>query len=63
MADVLNRHGGAWLSVPDAQLGQLLHDLAVDPLYRDWMPSPQYEDLVRQAYQRLEQVAALLDEP
>ena len=63
MADVLNRHGGTWLSVPDAQLGQLLHDLAVGPLYPDWMPSPQYEDLVRQAYQRLEEVAALLDEP
>ena len=63
MGDVLNRHGGVWLSVPDAQLGQLLRALAVDPLYPDWMPSLQYEDFVRQAYQRLEKVAALLDEP
>jgi len=62
MADVLNRHGGVWLSVPDAELGQLPRDLAIAPIYPDWMPSQQYEDLVTQAYRRLEEVAALLEE-
>jgi hypothetical protein len=63
MTDVLNRHGGVWLSVPDPQLGQLLRDLAVAPLFPDWLPSLEYEERVRQAYRRLEEVAALLDEP
>jgi hypothetical protein len=62
MADVLNRHGGVWLSVPDAELGRLLRDLAIAPMVPAWMPSQQYEDLVTEAYRRLEQVAALLEE-
>lgn len=63
MADVLNRHGGVWLSVPDAELGRLLRDLAVAPIFPAWMPSDEYEELVRQAYRRLEEVAALLEAP
>lgn len=61
MADVLNRHGGTWLSVPNAELGELLRGLAMAPIYNDWMPSLEYEERVRQAYRRLEEVAALLE--
>ena len=59
MAGVLNRYGGVWLSVPDAELGDLLKSLAVETLYPDWMPSREHEERVRQAYRRLEEVAAL----
>jgi hypothetical protein len=61
LGGALNRHGGVWLSVPDAELGQLLRDLAVAPIVPGWMPSPDYENLVTAAYRRLEEVAALLD--
>jgi hypothetical protein len=63
MADVLNRHGGVWLSVPDGELGRLLHDLAIAPMVPGWTPSYEYEAQITGAYRRLEQVAALLDEP
>ena len=59
MAGVLNRYGGVWLSVPDAELGDLLKSLAVETLYPHWMPSREHEERVRQAYRRLEEVAAL----
>jgi len=61
MAGVLNRYGGVWLSVPDAELGELLRNLAVAPLFPDWLPSREFEEQVRQAYRRLEEVAALLE--
>jgi hypothetical protein len=61
MTDALNRAGGVWLSVPDAELGELLRNLAVAPLFPNWLPSREFEEQVRQAYQRLEEVAALLE--
>jgi len=63
MHDVLKQYATVWLSVPDPDLGDLLRSLAVETLHPDWTLSPEHQDRVRQAYRRLEEVAALLDEP
>lgn len=63
MHHILKQHATVWLSVPDPELGQLLRSLAVETLRPDWTLSPEHEHRVRQAYRRLEEIAALLDEP